>query len=78
MDTLRQSRYIAEIVVNTDSDEIAASAVSEFGATILERPEHLLGDMVGIQPLIEWDVTHTTGEFYLQTHSTNPSNCSPW
>lgn len=72
MDALRGSRYVDEIVVNTDSPEIAEMARREFGATILERPEHLLGDLVGIQPLIEWDLAHTSGALYLQTHSTNP------
>ncbi len=72
MDTLRRSRYVDDIVVNTDSPEIAESAQREFGAVILQRPEHLLGDMVGIQPLIEWDLAHTSGGLYLQTHSTNP------
>ena len=72
METLRESASVGEIVVNTDSDTIAREAEELFGATVLWRPEHLLGDMVGIQPLIEWDLKHTDGELYLQTHSTNP------
>ena len=70
--TLQDAESIGEIVVNTDSERIAEEAKSEFDATILWRPEHLLGDMVGIQPLIEWDLSQTEGELYLQTHSTNP------
>ena len=72
MESLSKSPYVTEIVVNTDSAEIARSAEQHFGATILWRPEHLLGDMVGIQPLIEWDLAHTKGDLYLQTHSCNP------
>ncbi|WP_153798942.1 acylneuraminate cytidylyltransferase family protein [Foetidibacter luteolus] len=73
MEALSKSKYIDEIVVNTDSPEIAKSATDNFDKiTILERPEFLLGDMVSIQPLIEYDLSQTNGEFYLQTHSTNP------
>lgn len=28
--------------------------------------------MVSIKPLIEYDLSQTEGEYYLQTHSTNP------
>jgi len=72
MESLSQSKYIDEIIINTDSPEIANSATDNFKVTILERPDFLLGDMVSIQPLIEYDLSQTTGEFYLQTHSTNP------
>jgi len=72
MESLSKSKYINEIVINTDSDEIAKSASDNFKITILERPDFLLGDMVSIQPLIEYDLSQTNGEYYLQTHSTNP------
>jgi N-acylneuraminate cytidylyltransferase len=72
MESLSKSKYINEIVINTDSAEIAKSAMENFNVTILERPDYLIGDMVGIQPLIEHDLSNTDGEYYLQTHSTNP------
>jgi N-acylneuraminate cytidylyltransferase len=72
LDSLSKSKYISEIVINTDSEEIAKNARDNFKVTILKRPEYLLGDMVSIQPLIEYDLSQTDGEFYLQTHSTNP------
>jgi N-acylneuraminate cytidylyltransferase len=72
MENLSKSKYIDEIIINTDSAEIAKSAMDNFNVTILERPNYLLGDMVGIQPLIEYDLSNTDGEYYLQTHSTNP------
>ncbi len=72
IETLYKSKYIKEIVINTDSKKIARSAREKFNVTILERPDFLLGDMVSIQPLIEYDLTQTDGEFFLQTHSTNP------
>jgi N-acylneuraminate cytidylyltransferase len=70
--TLSKSKYIKEIVINTDSEEIASSALESFNVTILKRPDFLLGDMVSIQPLIAYDLSQTDGEYYLQTHSTNP------
>jgi len=73
MEALSKSKYIKEIIVNTDSPQIAENAKSNFEkVTILERPDFLLGDMVTIQPLIAYDLSQTTGEFFLQTHSTNP------
>ncbi len=72
LESLSGSKYIDEIVINTDSDNIASICSEAFNVTILERPDFLLGDMVGIQPLISYDISHTDGEFYLQTHSTNP------
>ncbi|MEN2283886.1 acylneuraminate cytidylyltransferase family protein [Algoriphagus sp. SE2] len=73
MDSLSASPYISEILVNTDSKEIAESAASNFDKVrILERPDFLLGDMVSIQPLIEYDISKGNTDFYLQTHSTNP------
>lgn len=71
-ETLRASKYVREIVVNTDSPEIARDAADRFGARILWRPDHLLGHMVGIKPLIEYDLSQSEGEYFLQTHSTNP------
>ena len=72
INALSKSRYLSEIVINTDSKEIAKNAKKNFNVIILERPDFLLGDMVSIQPLIEYDLSQTDGEYYLQTHSTNP------
>ena len=72
LESLSQSSYINEIIINTDSVEIAKDACARFSVTILKRPKELLGDMVGINPLIEHDLANSDGEFYLQTHSTSP------
>ncbi len=74
MEALNNSRYVDEIIVNTDSAAIAENATTTFGSkiTILERPDFLLGDMVTIQPLIEYDLSQSNGTYFLQTHSTNP------
>jgi len=72
LEALSKSQYIDEIIINTDSEEIAKNATENFNVTILKRPDYLLGDMVSIQPLIEYDISQTNGDYYLQTHSTNP------
>jgi len=72
MKALSESKYIDEIVVNTDSKEIGKLVKDYFDVTILERPDYLLGDTVSIQPLIEYDFSKTDGEYFLQTHSVNP------
>jgi len=72
IESLEECKYIDEIIINTDSEEIAQMASGFKSITILERPEHLLGDHIGIQPLIEYDLSNSHGDFYLQTHSTNP------
>jgi len=72
LNALSRSMYIKEIVVNTDSPIIAKGVLENFRVTIIDRPLALRGDMVGIQPLIEHDLSQTSGQYYLQTHSTNP------
>ena len=71
MDSLLNSRYITRIVVNSDSDEIGKGA-ERLGAVYVRRPPQLLGDMVRANPLIAWDLQHSDGEYFLQTHCTNP------
>jgi N-acylneuraminate cytidylyltransferase len=73
LDALSRSKYIDAIIVDTDDDEIAATVSANFPkAKVFKRPDFLLGDMVSIQPLIEYDMTLTEGDYFLQTHSTNP------
>ena len=72
MGELSRSEYVTHIVVDTDSEEIARSASDNFAVTILMRPERLWGDMVGITPLIDFELSQVEGEVFLQTHSCNP------
>ena len=71
LDALRGSRHVTRVVINTDSEDIGRAAES-VGAVYLRRPAHLLGDMGRANPLIAWDLEHTEGEVFLQTHATNP------
>ena len=71
LNTLDATPAVEEVVVNTDSEEIAAEA-RRFDATVHERPEELRGDHVSMNRIILHDVRRTDGDRYLQTHCTNP------
>lgn len=72
LEKMNNCKYIKEIIVDTDDEEIADVVKNVDKVKIVERPEFLLGDMVGIQPLIAYDMKHSSCDFFLQTHSTNP------
>ncbi|MDP3150321.1 MAG: acylneuraminate cytidylyltransferase family protein [Ignavibacteria bacterium] len=73
VESLSNSKYIDEIVINTDSEEIAKSAENNFNVTVHMRPEHLITISSNEANLImEYDLSITKGSFFLQTHSTNP------
>jgi N-acylneuraminate cytidylyltransferase len=70
---LTRARHITDIVVNTDSTEIAKAVQNRFDVQIHPRPEHLLGDAIVANQLIEHDLGQLTScDYFLQTHSTNP------
>ena len=72
LESLSKSKYINQIVVDTDDDELA-ECVSIFPKVkLIKRPSFLLGDMVSIQPLIEYDMKQSEDEYFIQTHCTNP------
>ena len=69
---LNDCKYIEEIIVDTDDEEIAEVVKCFSKIKLLKRPDFLLGDMVSIQPLIEYDMQYSKCSYFLQTHSTNP------
>ena len=73
MDSLNMSQYVSEIIINTDSEEIAKNARDNFIVTIHMRPEYLLTINSNEANLImEHDLSITEGDYFFQTHSTNP------
>ena len=73
LDSLSESNYINEIIINTDSKEIAESATINYDVTIHMRPKYLLDiDSNEANQIIEYDLSKTNGEYFFQTHSTNP------
>jgi CMP-N-acetylneuraminic acid synthetase len=73
LDTLSESIYINEIIINTDSKEIAESASKNYNVTIHERPEYLNNiESNEANQIIEYDLSKTNGQYFFQSHSTNP------
>jgi CMP-N-acetylneuraminic acid synthetase len=71
--TLLEVPHIAQIVIDTDSPLISADVARSFPqVTVLARPERLLGGDVPMNSILAHDVQQVAGDFYLQTHSTNP------
>lgn len=67
------SSYVKEVIINTDSDIIKNDAHQNFqNVRIINRPESLHGDFVSMNAIIEYDLQNTEGEYFMQTHSTNP------
>ncbi|MBN1186615.1 MAG: acylneuraminate cytidylyltransferase family protein [Bacteroidales bacterium] len=68
-----KSKYIDEIIVDTDSEEIKKDVKKNFPSVIIiDRPEKNIGDNVPMNDVIEYDLTKINGDIFIQTHSTNP------
>ncbi len=73
LSTLMNCDFVSELYIDTDSKEIADRAKSYFSDVhIIKRPSELCGDMVSMNEIIKHDIKVTDGEYYIQTHSTNP------
>lgn len=73
LDTLAAAPEVTEVVVNTDSAEIARTVQAEHEVTLHERPEEIRGDFVSMNRVIEDDLSRLSGrDLFLQTHCTNP------
>lgn len=73
MGKLLKSRYRGRIFVNTDSEIIAGDVRQNFPeAEVINRPFELCGDDVSMNRIIGYDISVSEGEYFLQTHSTNP------
>jgi CMP-N-acetylneuraminic acid synthetase len=73
LESLSDSGVIDEIIINTDSEEIAKNAAEYFDVTIHMRPDYLL-DISSNEAyqIMAYDLEHTDGEYFIQSHSTNP------
>jgi len=73
LSALEASEYITSTIINTDSEYIAEEASKYFDVIIHKRPDYLLKITCNeANQIIEYDLSIDEGEFYLQTHSTNP------
>jgi N-acylneuraminate cytidylyltransferase len=74
IDELNKSKYINKVIINTDSDLIANSAINTFKSfvSIHKRPTNIQGDFVSMNKIIEYDLNNSDSDIYIQTHSTSP------
>lgn len=74
MNTLLASKYVEKVISNTDSKIISEDAISNFGekVIVIERPKEIQGDFVSMNEIIKYDLSKVDGEYFIQTHSTNP------
>lgn len=71
--TLQKCRNVEKIVVDTDSDVIKEKLRSDFkDIIIIDRPEHLRDGLTPMNSVIAHDLTKVEGDYFLQTHATNP------
>jgi CMP-N-acetylneuraminic acid synthetase len=74
MDTLLESKYISNVVVNTDGEKLKLDILSNYKerVKVLDREPEVCGNYVSMNKVIESDLNKTDGTIYIQTHSTNP------
>ncbi len=73
VETLIACPLIGEVVIDTDSDLIAADAQDAFdGIRIIMRPDDIRGGDVDMNVVLRNDVAQVPADLYVQTHSTNP------
>ena len=74
LNTLLNSKYISEIVVNTDGDRIKEDLTTNYKGkvTIHDRPTEIIDDFVSMNKIIGYDIEKVDADLYVQTHSTNP------
>ncbi len=73
VNTLLTCPHIAEVVIDTDSQNIRDDVLQHFSQVhLLERPEHLRAGTVSMNEVLLHDVSQLEADYYLQTHSTNP------
>lgn len=73
-DTLLSANVFSELIINTDDSNISKMALDRYGewVNINERPKQICGDFVSMNEIIKNDLSRVDGEFFFQTHSTNP------
>ena len=74
LDKLLDVNEISKIVINTDAIHILEKdEIFQNEKIILrQRPEHLIGDLVSMNKIIEDDLENVDSDIFLMTHTTNP------
>lgn len=77
LDTLLKSNFINLVVINTDSDNLKQSILSNYKNSnnrilINDRAPEVCGNYVSMNKVLEQDINTVSADIYIQTHSTNP------
>lgn len=73
LNKLIASKYISEIIIDTDSNYLLEKLNNYNGKIILvERPEKLRGGLIPMNDIIKYDISLVNNQNFLQTHCTNP------
>lgn len=74
LETLLSLPWIDLIVINTDAREVLINSGLTLSKKVLirDREEHIKGDDVSMNRVIENDINHVPADTYLMTHTTNP------
>lgn len=71
--TLMKCHNITEIFVDTDSSKVKKYLHGDFkNINIIDRPAYLAEPNVPMNDVIAHDLSQIKGDFFLQTHATNP------
>ena len=74
LETLLASKYINQIVINTDGEALKTDIISNFKnkVTVLDREKEICGNYISMNKIIEHDINKIEADIFIQTHSTNP------
>jgi CMP-N-acetylneuraminic acid synthetase len=73
LNSLLQARHIEQVIINTDSDIVKEICLKQYPEVIIhDRPVHLTNGDIPMNEIIADDLKKVGGEYFLQTHSTNP------
>lgn len=70
--SLEKVEEIDKIIINTDSIKIKEFATPFSKVIIHDRPASICGGHIPMNAIIDYDLSQVDGEYFLQTHSTNP------
>jgi CMP-N-acetylneuraminic acid synthetase len=73
LSNLLDCKNINKVVINTDSAAIKDICINKYPSVIIhDRPKNLCDGHIAMNEIIMNDLQQLDGEYFLQTHSTNP------
>jgi CMP-N-acetylneuraminic acid synthetase len=75
INSLMSSINISKIVINTDSENLIKCVEKIYSSDriiFIHRPKNLVGDLVPMNNIIQYDIAQFEEEDFIQTHITNP------